>query len=331
MIDSARVESRAPRALTSADIASLHASLDPAVVSAEAARVLVEVTGAASCALWTADAGTTTALAAAGPEGLRSFAGRRVARPAAFDDAIAARRPVVVPSIAGAALVAGEDDPIVLLALPRAMDVPAVAALGAPATVHDLGEVARSAGAALGNAFEIAEARTRVERLEVLHDLGAALVEAGGTEALLERLNRLLRGRGIEVEGLAWRSRALTRRVGGSEPTAQERALLRDGGVATTLADGRLAVAVRTGDEALGSMRVRAAGDPDELPFLELVAAGVAEVAARMSLRAEVEEASRGAALANERDRIAASLHDTAGQLFVAIRLLARREAEQLP
>ncbi|HEX2295378.1 MAG TPA: hypothetical protein VHN37_08730 [Actinomycetota bacterium] len=46
---------------------------------------------------------------------------------------------------------------------------------------------------------------------------------------------------------------------------------------------------------------------------------------------AEGHRRARDTALAHERDRIAARLHDTAGQLFVAIALLARHEAEGVP
>jgi signal transduction histidine kinase len=46
---------------------------------------------------------------------------------------------------------------------------------------------------------------------------------------------------------------------------------------------------------------------------------------------AEADEAARRRAVEDERDRIRADLHDTAGQIFVALGLLAARHAEQLP
>jgi signal transduction histidine kinase len=234
--------------------------------------------------------------------------------------------------------------PLLLVPLHTADETVAVAALdggGRPLraeSVAAIEEASRSAATALANAraytrqrTELAAAARQIERLEVLHDLGAALVERATTDALVERLNGLLGGRGVEVEGVAWKSRALARRVGGSDLTQQERALLRGSASSTTLDDGRVAVALRAGGKALGAMRVRREDGAGDTAFLEILATGVAEVADRMSLRAELDDAARGAALAGERDRIATGLHDTAGQLFVAIRLLARREAEQLP
>ena len=44
-----------------------------------------------------------------------------------------------------------------------------------------------------------------------------------------------------------------------------------------------------------------------------------------------MEEAGRERAVTQERDRLAADLHDTAGQLFIALGLLAGRLQEQLP
>jgi two-component system NarL family sensor kinase len=69
----------------------------------------------------------------------------------------------------------------------------------------------------------------------------------------------------------------------------------------------------------------------DDLSFIEALASGVAEVASRGALRSEVEDAERERVVAAERARIAADLHDTAGQLFVAIKLLSEQQAEQIP
>jgi signal transduction histidine kinase len=89
---------------------------------------------------------------------------------------------------------------------------------------------------------------------------------------------------------------------------------------------------MRLGRRLVGAVRVLPADiEGEELAFVEALAHGVAEVASRGALRAAVEDASRERAIAAERGRIAADLHDTAGQLFVAIGLLSRREAEHLP
>lgn len=336
---------RSARAWSPSDVAALHASLDPGRIAPEIARIFLDVTGARSCALWAVGAESATALAyvTASAGQVMAFTGLTTARSPALEEVAASRGPIFAAA-AGVPIVPGAGGPLLLVPLPGPDGTIAVAALDnggdlfRPETVGALEEISLGAGTALGNALayarreaELAAAEQRVERLEVLHDLGAALVEPGGTGALVERLNRLLGGRGLEVESLAWKSRSLARRVGGHELTSRERAMLVASETFATMPDGRLSVALRAADKDLGAMRLRAGCDTREMPFLELVAAGVAEVADRMSLRAEVEEAARGAALAHERDRIAAGLHDTAGQLFVAIRLLARREADQLP
>lgn len=343
VIDVKGAAPRSARAWSAADVAALHASLDPARIAPEIARLLLDAAGARSCALWALDAGMPTALAGvtALDGAVVGFPGLTIALSPALEEVATSTRPVFA---ADSGLVPGSGHPVLLVPFRRSDWTIAVAALDNGAapfraeTIGALEELSRSAAVALGNALEharreaeLADAEQRVERLEFLHDLGAALVDRGGTDALVERLNRLLGGRGLEVDSLAWKSRTLARRVGGGELTAGERAMLVAAETFTTLADGRLSIALRAADKDLGAMRLCAGCDTREMPFLELVAAGVAEVADRMSLRAEVEEAARGAALATERDRIAAGLHDTAGQLFVAIRLLARREADQLP
>jgi signal transduction histidine kinase len=348
LFDATRPRARSRVPLAADDVAALHGSLDPGDTAFEIARVVLAVSGGASCAIWVGGGDeVTAAFAAVTPEGggvraVDDFAGRPAPCSPALADAFQRTGAAWTP--ANPALVPSESDgPVLLLPLPHDDAVVAVVALhGAdPGAVDALDGVAEHAGAALGHALAfarrgaaLADAERRVESLDVLHDLGGALAERGGSKALVDRLNRLLGDRGLVVDGLAWKSRAVARRVGGGDLVPPERTMLRDGAGWTTLADGRLAIAMRVGRKHLGSMRVRVCAPRDDaadIPFLELLAAGVAEVANRISLRAEVEEAARGTALAHERDRIAADLHDTAGQLFVAIQLLARREAEKLP
>jgi signal transduction histidine kinase len=89
---------------------------------------------------------------------------------------------------------------------------------------------------------------------------------------------------------------------------------------------------MRLARRQVGSLRV-VADDLDEgdLSFLEALASGVAEMASRGALRSSVEDSSRERAVAAERERIAADLHDTVGQQFVALGLMANRLVEQLP
>jgi signal transduction histidine kinase len=89
---------------------------------------------------------------------------------------------------------------------------------------------------------------------------------------------------------------------------------------------------MRLGRRLVGAMTIRPIPLRDaDRSFLETLAGGVAEVASRGALRARLEEANRERALAAERERIAADLHDTAGQVFIAIGLMCKRHVEQLP
>jgi signal transduction histidine kinase len=343
---------REARPAGAADVAALHSSLDPAETAAAIARVFCEVSGAAACGVWVLDgddlspgAGTVASFGDGALEPVDGFVDAPPpAAPGGWKTLLAGRathtRDVqdleLLPAPARAAVTQAALVPLLHEGRPRGLA--ALAPLPGGASLDRLEELGVPAATALAHAlaFErrgglLAGLERQVERLDVLHDLGGALTERGGSTSLVARLNRLLDGRGPEVESLAWRSRSLAQRLGGSDLTGEERAMLRDCVGPTTLPDGRVSIPMHLGRRAVGTMRVRGATSrPEELAFLEILAAGVAEVANRISTRAEMEEAARGRELAQERDRIAADLHDTAGQLFVAIQLLARREAEKL-
>ncbi|MGH2731196.1 MAG: sensor histidine kinase [Actinomycetota bacterium] len=211
--------------------------------------------------------------------------------------------------------------------------------VGLPAGVSLAGEE-RAVALALADiasaAFERSSLADRLARqlrhMELLHNLGAAVAEKGDARVLVRRLNRLLKGHKAEVTALAFRDRNLARRLGGTEPTPEERRAWREGGGVAQLRDGAHAFTMRVGSRIAGSLRVSCSGmDPEQRSFLETLAHGVGEVAYRMAARAEVEEVERERAIAAERGRIASELHDTAGQLFTAVGLLARREGGLLP
>lgn len=211
--------------------------------------------------------------------------------------------------------------------------------LGFPAHVHLDAEERRAAkalGAIASASLErnlLVDRTTRqLRRLEILHALGDALAEQADARALTKRLNHLLSDHGIEVVALVFRDRTLAPRLKGETPLPEERNAWRARKPFAKLPDGSLSVAMRLGRRVVGSVRVRPGDiEEEELAFVEALAHGVAEVASRGALRAAVEDASRESAVVAERGRIAADLHDTAGQLFVAIGLLSRREAEHLP
>jgi signal transduction histidine kinase len=184
---------------------------------------------------------------------------------------------------------------------------------------------------ALERGVLVAKLERQLHHMEVFHELSAALAEKADAKRLIQRLNGLI-GDGIEVTGLVFKDRSLARRLGGDEASPEERKGWRTRQDYVSLPDGSLSVAMRLGRKQVGSMRVRPGDLPsEERAFVEMLAGGVAEVANRGALRSAVEEAERERAVVTERGRIAADLHDTVGQLFVAIGLLARREASQLP
>lgn len=192
--------------------------------------------------------------------------------------------------------------------------------------------LASMAAAALERSMLLEKLEQQLRRVEVLHGLGSALAEQAKAVTLVRRLNELLGDDGIEIVGLSFRGRPLQRRLGGLEPTSQERTMWRTGGDSATLSDGTIAIPMKLGRRPIGAVRVRPADlAHEDRSFIAALASGVAEVASRGALRTEVEEAGRERAVASERDRIAADLHDTAGQLFVAIKLLAQQQAEQIP
>jgi signal transduction histidine kinase len=184
-------------------------------------------------------------------------------------------------------------------------------------------------------ALERHELLERLERqlrqLRALYAVSTTLTERSDATALVQGLNEILRDHGVEAVNVTFRERALAKHLGGEAPSPAEREMLRSGD-AVELAGGVLAVPLRLGRQVLGTLRVRPASlSAEDRAFVEALASGLADVARRGALRAAVEEGERDRAVAFERDRLASDLHDTVGQLFVAVGLLARRLAEELP
>jgi signal transduction histidine kinase len=191
--------------------------------------------------------------------------------------------------------------------------------------------LAAIAAAALERHELLGRLSQQLSRLDALYHASTALAEGGDAADLVARVNHLLDTHGVEVVGVTFRDAKVARHLGGDRPTPEERATWRVNNGAIELPDGSLAVPMRLGKRVVGSLRVRPASvRQGQRSFLEALATGVAEVASRGALRAELEEAKRDHAIQTERERMAADLHDTAGQLFVALGLLAGRLEEQL-
>jgi signal transduction histidine kinase len=192
--------------------------------------------------------------------------------------------------------------------------------------------LAAIASAALERSVLLEKLARQLRHMEILHALGGAFAKQANADVLVARLNDMLESDAIQVVGLVFKDRSLSRRLGGDHPQPSERAAWRAQTGCIKLSDDVLSVPMRLDRRLVGALRVQPSDlPPEERSFLEALAHGVAEIASRGGLRAAVEEAARERAVAAERGRIAADLHDTAGQIFVAIGLLSRRESEHLP
>lgn len=224
--------------------------------------------------------------------------------------------------------------PLVIDGQPGGAGVFTFASTAAPDA--ELLAVTEALAAIAGAAFErhalVQRQQQQLDRLDILYGLSATLAERADAPRLVESLDSLLSHMGVRVEGMSLRTRVLARHLGGDTPTPEERAAWAAGAGPTELPEGSLAIPMRLGRRQVGSLRVRAADlAPEDLTFLEALASGVAEMANRVALRSSVEDAGRERAVAAERERIAADLHDTVGQQFVALGLMANRLVEQLP
>lgn len=192
--------------------------------------------------------------------------------------------------------------------------------------------LAAIAAAALERHALVERRDAQLRRLDALHRVSSALTEGADAAAMVEELSELLEGHGVEVVAITLRDRRWATYLGGDEPTVEERAAWRNNSGAVALDGDVLSIPMRLGRRPVGMLRIRpAALSNDDRAFLEALATALADVANRTVARAEAEEDARQRAVADERDRIRADLHDTAGQMFVALGLLASRHAELLP
>lgn len=187
------------------------------------------------------------------------------------------------------------------------------------------------AGAAVERSVLFDRRDRRTRRLDALYRVSAALTEGADADAMVATLSELLEGHGISVDSVAFCDERLARRLGAGTLTRREREVIDAGTGWEHVTNGTAVIPMHLGRRLFGVLRVRPAVlDAEERAFLEVLARDLAEIARRDELRSAVEEAERHRAIAHERDRLASDLHDTAGQAFVAIGLLARSHAEQL-
>lgn len=191
--------------------------------------------------------------------------------------------------------------------------------------------LAEIAAAVLDRTTLLERLERNVSRLEILHELSASLVEDADAPAVVDRLNSLLAGHGIEVASITFRDDHLRGLFGADAMRPEEIDACEDGTWPLDI-EGLTSLPLRLEERVVGAVRIGRGGlDPQEVSFLEAVGRGIAELASRASLRGRLVSAARDQAVAAERERIASDLHDTVAQQLVAIGLEARRAADQLP
>jgi signal transduction histidine kinase len=190
---------------------------------------------------------------------------------------------------------------------------------------HQAAEALAAVGSvALDRHRLLAQLTRQVSRSRALYQLSAALTEGIGTARAVNMLNELLAEQGLHIVDVTLRDERL---AGQLRPLGAG-----DDDDAQVDKSGTLAVPMRLGRRVVGTLHVLPRHrDKDERAFLDALASGLAEVLHRGALRAASEQAARERAMAAERDRLACDLHDTAGQLFVAMSLLTQRMLEDVP
>ncbi len=180
--------------------------------------------------------------------------------------------------------------------------------------------LATIAAAALERAGLLRRMEQGVRRLDLLAGLGGLLAERTTSGAIVARLAEVLADDQVEVAGLVLRDRALARRLGW------------DAAAGDRVEPDTVPVPMRLGRRTVGTMLVRPTGlEPEDRAFLEALGRGVAETLARAAGRVELDESAQAKSAATVRDRYNAELHETVGELLVALGLLAHRAADELP
>ena len=155
-------------------------------------------------------------------------------------------------------------------------------------------------------------------------DVAGAIARLGHDGTLAERA--------IDLVGCAAFRRSLAQRLGLPTVTAGEREAIERGDDWYRSDPGHVSIAMRRRGRPIGVLHVRAASlDERDRALLCELAHRLADVLDAASARIARDQAAQEAAVAAERERIAADLHDGPGQMFVALGLIAQRHAEQLP
>lgn len=207
------------------------------------------------------------------------------------------------------------------------------AAMAAPTSVEL--EVARTvaslAGDALARVHADERSRLRVHEAEVLARLSHVVACSGGLAEAVRDLNRTLTAElGLKLRSISIANAKLRTAVGGRIPDAPEleairswRAVLAKGGEPRCrVVPGGVLVPVAHRTKVHGAVRVVTNGAPLQAASEALLLAmgtSCAELVHKVGLREHLAESERRLAVAAERDRIAEDLHDSVGQLLVAM------------
>lgn len=180
------------------------------------------------------------------------------------------------------------------------------------------------ASAALERIWLVKRLGDQIRQMGILHDLGEILAGRIDADGIVRQVNNLLKDERIEVRSMSFRRRSTVHHLGGREPGRIDRMVWRSG---RAMSDGdALCVPMRLSGMTIGTITVRPREFTCEgLSFLSSLSDGLAQLVSRATMRAEAEESARESAIAAERGRIAAELHQTVEQGFIAIGMLARQ------
>ncbi len=190
--------------------------------------------------------------------------------------------------------------------------------------------LADTASAAVERSVLVERRDRRLRRLDALYRVSAALTEGADADTMVNTLRDLLSGHGVEVDSVAFCDTRVAQRLGAPVLSPGERAAASGDGDPVDAPHDVAVIPMHLGRRLYGVLRVRPSVlDAEERSFLEMLARDLAEVAHRDQQRSRLEEAARERVITTERDRIASDLHDTAGQVFVAMGLIARSHLER--
>lgn len=193
--------------------------------------------------------------------------------------------------------------------------------------------LAEMAATAIGRADLHEQLERRLRQLEILSGLSEVVAGTVDLAEALGQVNVTLPDLGLHLLSVAIPNASLREVIGGREPDADETRALESWQSSMASAEHPLGLRLAADDllvpvvhhhQLQGVLRIGRTEDPVAMPdeeFLMAVGAACAEVIHRAGLSRALRESERRLAVAEERERIAQDLHDSAGQLLTGVGL----------